>query len=98
MTVIHIHVDDDSTNVYRSLMQYTVRAAALATGFSGDRIRTWERRYGVPSPARSSTGRRLYEESDLAIIRRMAALVDSGLSAVSAAKAVHEEAAQSIVH
>ena len=79
-------------------MQYTVRAAALATGVSGDRIRTWERRYGVPSPARSSTGRRLYEESDLAIIRRLAALVDSGLSAVSAAKAVHEEAAQSIVH
>lgn len=91
-------VDDDSTNIYRTFMQYSVRAAALATGVSGDRIRTWERRYGVPSPARSSTGRRLYEERDLTIIRRMAALVDSGLSAVSAAKAVHEEADQLVVH
>ncbi|MSQ29767.1 MAG: MerR family transcriptional regulator [Dehalococcoidia bacterium] len=98
MTMIYIKIDGYSTNIYRSLMQYTVRAAALATGVSGDRIRTWERRYGVPSPARSSTGRRMYEEIDLAIIRRMVALVDSGLSAVSAAKAVHEEAAQSIVH
>ncbi len=76
-------------------MQYSVRAAALATGVSGDRLRTWERRYGVPAPARSSSGRRLYDDGDLAVIRRMAALVDSGLSAVSAAAAVQDEAAPS---
>ncbi|MDA0302289.1 MAG: MerR family transcriptional regulator, partial [Chloroflexi bacterium] len=72
-------------------MEYTVRAAALATGVSEDRLRTWERRYGVPEPPRTKTGRRLYGEGDLAVIRRMAALVDSGLSAASAAAAVHAE-------
>lgn len=97
MTEKHGRVDNDLNDIYRAAMQYTVRAASLATGVSGDRIRTWERRYGVPSPARSSTGRRLYEERDLSIIRRMAVLVDSGLSAFSAAKAVHDEADQSIV-
>lgn len=69
-------------------MEYTVRAAALATGVSEDRLRTWERRYGVPAPPRSGTGRRLYGEDDLAVIRRMAALIESGLSAASAAAAV----------
>ena len=74
-------------------MQYSVRAAMLATGVSGDRLRTWERRYGVPAPARSGSGRRLYDDEDLAVIRRMAALVDAGLSAVSAAAAIRDETA-----
>ena len=75
-------------------MQHTVRAAALATGVVGDRLRTWERRYGVPAPARTGTGRHLYDEGDLTVIRRMAALVDAGLRAASAAAAVREETAQ----
>lgn len=74
-------------------MEYTVRAAAIATGVSEDRLRTWERRYGIPAPPRSGTGRRLYGEADLAVIRRMAALVDSGLSAASAAATALGEAA-----
>lgn len=74
-------------------MQYSVRAATLATGVSGDRLRTWERRYGIPAPARSSTGHRTYDESDLAVIRRMAGLVDSGLTAAAAAAAARDETA-----
>jgi DNA-binding transcriptional MerR regulator/methylmalonyl-CoA mutase cobalamin-binding subunit len=69
-------------------MNYTVKAAARATGVSESRLRTWERRYGIPSPARSASRRRLYDESDLGVIRRMAALVDAGLSAADAAEAV----------
>jgi DNA-binding transcriptional MerR regulator/methylmalonyl-CoA mutase cobalamin-binding subunit len=68
-------------------MQYTVKAAARATGVSEARLRTWERRYGVPKPQRSPTGRRLYEEADIAVIRRMATLVGEGLSAAQAAAA-----------
>ena len=78
-------------------MEYTVRAASLATGVEGDRLRTWERRYGIPAPARADTGRRLYNEADIALIRRMAALVDSGLSAASAAAAVREETAPATI-
>jgi len=72
-------------------MRYTVKAAALATGVSESRLRTWERRYGIPSPGRSVTGRRLYDEEDLAVIRRMAALVGAGIPASEAAAAARIE-------
>ena len=68
-------------------MNYTVKAAARATGISETRLRTWERRYGIPLPARAASGRRLYNEDDIALIRRMAALLDAGMSAAQAAEA-----------
>ncbi|MSQ29771.1 MAG: MerR family transcriptional regulator [Dehalococcoidia bacterium] len=51
-------------------MQYTVRAAMLATGVSGDRFQTWERRYGVIALAHSNSGRRRYDDGNLAVLRR----------------------------
>jgi methanogenic corrinoid protein MtbC1 len=72
-------------------MRYTVKAAAIATGISESRLRTWERRYGIPSPDRSATGRRLYDQRDLAVIRRMAALVGAGIPAFQAAEAARIE-------
>jgi DNA-binding transcriptional MerR regulator len=66
-------------------MRYSVKAAAMATGISEARLRTWERRYGIPRPPRSDTGRRLYSEQDLEVIRRMAALVARGVPASEAA-------------
>jgi len=68
-------------------VNYTVKAAARATGISESRLRTWERRYGIPHPGRAPTGRRLYNEGDLALIRRMASLVEAGMSAAQAAEA-----------
>lgn len=74
-------------------MKYSVKAAARATGVSESSLRTWERRYGIPRPARSNTGRRQYEEADLEVIRRMAALVSMGVPASEAAQvALTEEA------
>lgn len=78
-------------------MRYTVRAAARATGVTEGRLRTWERRYGIPKPGRSDTGRRLYDDDDLAMIRRMVALTDAGLAAAEAAEAVLAEAATGVV-
>jgi methanogenic corrinoid protein MtbC1 len=72
-------------------MKYTVQAASRATGVSPARLRTWERRYGIPQPERSATGRRLYEDDDLAVIRRMAALVEAGVPAAQAAEAALSE-------
>ena len=92
MTISVKYIDEEVTNLYDFNVIYTVSAAALATGVSTHRLRTWERRYGVPAPGRGSTGRRMYTEGDLALIRRMAALVASGLSAASAASAVHDGA------
>lgn len=78
-------------------MRYTVRAAARATGVTEGRLRTWERRYGIPNPGRSTTGRRLYDDDDLALIRRMVALTDAGLAAAEAAEAVLAEAAGGVI-
>ncbi len=78
-------------------MKYTVQAASKATGVSSARLRTWERRYGVPRPRRSETGRRLYEDDDLAVIRRMAALVDAGVPAAQAAEAALAEVESGLV-
>lgn len=78
-------------------MRYTVRAAARATGVTEGRLRTWERRYGIPKPGRSDTGRRLYDDDDLAMIRRMVALTDAGLAAAEAAEAVLAEAASGVI-
>lgn len=78
-------------------MRYTVRAAARATGVTEGRLRTWERRYGIPKPGRSDTGRRLYDDDDLAMIRRMVALTDAGLAAAEAAEAVLSETASGVL-
>jgi DNA-binding transcriptional MerR regulator len=69
------------------MVKYTVKAAARATGISESRLRTWERRYGIPQPGRSDTNRRQYDDDDLAVIRRMAALVEAGMAASDAADA-----------
>src|SRR5947209_5023206 len=68
-------------------MQYTVKAAARATGVAENTLRTWERRYGVPRPERAASGRRLYDEIDVALVRRMAAFIEAGLPAAEAAQA-----------
>lgn len=44
---------------------YTVKAAAERAGVTPELLRAWERRYGVPSPARSMSGYRLYSEEDI---------------------------------
>ena len=68
-------------------MRYSVGAAARATGVAESRLRTWERRYGIPSPGRSDSGRRLYDDADIEVIRQMASLVDRGIPAALAAEA-----------
>jgi methanogenic corrinoid protein MtbC1 len=72
-------------------MNYSVKAASLATGVAESRLRTWERRYGLPSPGRAVNGRRTYSEDDLRIIRRMASLVSAGLPAAEAANVARSD-------
>ena len=53
-----------------------------------DRLRAWERRYGVLRPQRTNGGFRLYSTADEARLRAMQRLLDAGLSAAEAAAAV----------
>ena len=56
------------------------------TGVSPERLRAWEQRYGLLQPTRSSGGFRLYSALDVARVRRMTELLESGLSAAEAAR------------
>jgi methanogenic corrinoid protein MtbC1 len=48
---------------------YNIKAVVQKTGIPADTVRAWERRYGVPLPKRTETGRRLYSDYDVASIR-----------------------------
>jgi MerR family transcriptional regulator, light-induced transcriptional regulator len=65
------------------------------TGVAPERLRAWERRYGLLRPARSSGGFRLYSEADERRIQLMQAHLRSGLAAAEAARRAVEEAVPS---
>jgi methanogenic corrinoid protein MtbC1 len=58
------------------------------TGVSIDRLRSWERRYGLLNPARSAGGFRLYSATDERRVRAMQDQLAAGVSAAEAAGAV----------
>jgi methanogenic corrinoid protein MtbC1 len=51
-------------------------------------LRAWERRYGVPAPARTAAAYRLYSDEDIALILKMRDLVRRGMAAAEAARTV----------
>ncbi len=55
-------------------------------------LRAWERRYGIPAPARSAASYRLYSERDVALVRQLRALTEQGLAASAAANRLLEGA------
>jgi MerR family transcriptional regulator, light-induced transcriptional regulator len=65
------------------------------TGVAPERLRAWERRYGLLRPARSSGGFRLYSDADERRIQLMQAHLRSGLAAAEAARRAVEEAVPS---
>jgi DNA-binding transcriptional MerR regulator/methylmalonyl-CoA mutase cobalamin-binding subunit len=67
---------------------YRIRTVSQLTGISTATLRAWERRYGVPTPARTASAYRLYNEADVALVRRMSDLVKQGVSAAEAARSV----------
>jgi DNA-binding transcriptional MerR regulator/methylmalonyl-CoA mutase cobalamin-binding subunit len=58
------------------------------TGISTATLRSWERRYGVPTPARTLSSYRLYSDSDVALLLRMRDLCREGMSPAEASKVV----------
>jgi DNA-binding transcriptional MerR regulator len=54
-------------------------------------LRAWQRRYGIVNPVRSGGNYRLYDDADIALLRRMHALVMAGWSPKEAADAVLHE-------
>ncbi len=57
---------------------YTIRQVSEMTGVPENTIRSWERRFGIPSPARSGSNQRRYTEQDALAIRSIQASRDRG--------------------
>jgi len=65
---------------YSETPTFNLKAVIAETGLKPDTIRAWERRYGLPSPARTSGGHRLYSEHDIYALKWLIARKDEGLS------------------
>jgi DNA-binding transcriptional MerR regulator len=59
---------------------FNLKAVVRQTGIKPDTLRAWERRYGLPTPARSTGGHRLYSQHDIDTINWLAARQHEGLS------------------
>lgn len=75
--------------------RYRIRAVAELTGVAVGTLRAWERRYGIPAPARSDSAYRLYGEHDVALIRRLRELCARGLAPAEAAQLLRAEGGRS---
>ena len=58
------------------------------SGVSPEVLRAWERRYGLLEPERTGGGFRMYSATDLARVRAMSALVESGVPASEGARRI----------
>ena len=59
---------------------------AQATGIAPATLRAWERRHAILSPTRTAGGHRVYGAGDVARVRAVAALIDSGMGVSVAAR------------
>ena len=75
----------------------SIGALSRATAIPIDTLRTWERRYGFPVPARRDSGHRVYSIADVARLRRIATALAMGVRAREAVSA-SEDQLDSLVH
>lgn len=57
---------------------FQIKQVSMETGLSQQLIRKWEQRYGAVHPKRLENGYRLYSASDVARLKQIKALVDTG--------------------
>ena len=68
--------------------RYRIQAVSEMTGLPAATLRSWERRYGIPLPARTSSSYRLFSDEDVQLISKMRDLTRSGIAPAEAAKVV----------
>jgi DNA-binding transcriptional MerR regulator len=66
--------------------KYRIQTVAEMTGVPAATLRAWERRYGIPTPERTSSSYRLFSDHDVAAIRKLKELCDDGMSPAEAAR------------
>src|ERR1043165_7563386 len=70
--------------------RFRINRVAESTGIPEATLRAWERRYHVPKPSRTPSGYRLYSPDDVAQVRKMRDLCESGVAPADAAKEILE--------
>ncbi|NOK17310.1 MerR family transcriptional regulator [Corallococcus carmarthensis] len=78
-------------------MSLRIRTIARLTGIREATLRAWERRYGFPRPERSENNYRVYSRDEVEAVRRVAKLMEEGLSVSEAIAQVRDEPARSIL-
>lgn len=73
------------------MSRYRISAVADLVGVPSATLRAWERRYGVPTPARTASAYRLYGDADVLVIKTMRDLVHGGMAPAEAARQVLAE-------
>jgi DNA-binding transcriptional MerR regulator/methylmalonyl-CoA mutase cobalamin-binding subunit len=71
-----------------ALGRYRINVVAELTGVPAATLRAWERRYGIPTPARTAAAYRLYSDVDVAELKRMRDLCAGGMAIAEAARLV----------
>lgn len=59
---------------------FNLKVVLRETGIKADTLRAWERRYGLPTPERTSGGHRLFAQRDIETVKWLLARQDEGLS------------------
>lgn len=65
---------------------YNLKAVVRETGIKAETLRAWERRYGLPRPARSAGGHRIYSRRDIDTLHWLNRRRQEGLSIGRAAE------------
>lgn len=76
-----------------ALGRYRINVVAELTGLPAATLRAWERRYGIPTPARTASSYRLYSDVDVVELKRLRDLCSSGLAIAEAARLVRADRA-----
>lgn len=72
----------------RASGRYRIQAVSEMTGLPAATLRSWERRYRIPLPARTTSAYRLYSEDDVAMVVKLRDLCRSGIAPAQAARLV----------
>lgn len=78
------------------MAEYSIKELEKFSGVKAHTIRTWEKRYGLIKPRRTSTNVRLYSDSDLRKIMNVAIASNSGLRISNIAKLSADQLAKMV--
>lgn len=72
-------------------MKFTIETVSKMTGIPAPSLRNWEKRYGFPTPERTSGGHRYYTAIDVEFLKKAVQWIEEGQSLNEIARVYREE-------